>query len=68
MRRVCPSCKFVSDVEPTVRLELCPKCQAEGREVYLIDAPRPKRARRTDLIGLLATARGELARRRGVGQ
>jgi Zn-finger nucleic acid-binding protein len=64
---VCPSCNLESHVEGTVRLELCPRCRAEGREVYMAELPAARRRRRTDLIGLLATARGELARRRERG-
>jgi Zn-finger nucleic acid-binding protein len=64
MPLVCPSCNLERDVEGIGRLDLCPRCRTEGRDVYMIEAPATDRRRRTDLIGLLATARGELARRR----
>ncbi len=59
---VCPSCGLRRNVERVIRLELCPRCQAEGKDVYLIDDAGPVAGRRRhDLIGLLATARGELS-------
>jgi hypothetical protein len=64
---VCPSCKLERRVEGVARLELCPRCLASGREVYLVEGGATARPRRTDLIGLLASARAELARRREGG-
>jgi hypothetical protein len=61
---ICPTCNFQRGVEGAVRLELCPRCAADGRDVYLVEARRRAVPARHDLIGLLATARGELARAR----
>ena len=39
MRLTCPVCNFVeSRAHRAWRLEVCPRCRDEGREVYLADA------------------------------
>jgi hypothetical protein len=58
---VCPSCAFQA---PTARSSSmpCPRCNAEGKTVYLrSDGDGPIR-RRHDLIGLMAAARAEARR------
>lgn len=61
MPLVCPSCGFRDKPEAVVRLELCPKCGSEDRDVYLVDEAHPSGPRR-DLMGLLDTAREQLRR------
>jgi len=47
MRLTCPVCDYVeSRAHRAWRLELCPRCHEEGREIYLTDsATEPGRAR-----------------------
>ena len=56
---VCGRCGFSRSEEAGIRLGLCPRCQAGGKEVYL---ERKRARRRYDLVGLLAIARAELRR------
>jgi hypothetical protein len=40
MQLSCPICDFVeSRAHRAWRLELCPNCQRQGRQVYLAEAP-----------------------------
>lgn len=64
MSLVCPKCKFRRSAEAGVRLEVCPRCEAMGREAYLSRPSRGSARHPLDLIDLTSTARKELARAR----
>jgi hypothetical protein len=54
----CPECGLRQNAEAPLRLTVCRRCHDQGREVYLYSGrQRPRR----DLIGLLSTARAQLA-------
>ena len=59
MMLVCARCGFSRSEEAGIRLGLCPRCQAGGKEVYL---ERKRARRRYDLVGLLADSRAQLRR------
>ena len=58
---VCPSCAFQA---PTARSSSmpCPRCNTEGKTVYLRSNGDGPIRRRHDLIGLMAAARAEARR------
>jgi hypothetical protein len=60
----CPQCQFQRDGGALGRPGLCPRCQREGEDVYLVASDLPKVPGRRDLRGLLANARAELANAR----
>jgi hypothetical protein len=56
---VCPRCNFHEKGEPSIRPQLCPRCQVVGKDTYLHaerDPIVPGR-RHYDLGGLLTIAR-----------
>jgi hypothetical protein len=59
---VCPRCNLQRQSDPALRLDLCPRCQTVGKEIYLeaVREPVIPARRRYDLYGLLASARAQL--------
>jgi hypothetical protein len=66
MRLTCPVCDYVeSRAHRAWRLEVCPRCRDDGREVYLADsAAEPNAARiRPRPLGRLAGAASRVSPR-----
>ena len=57
---VCRRCRFQRPDDAAARLSLCPRCQRDGTDVYLVDDKDDRVRRRYDLVGLLATARSQI--------
>ena len=63
MQLTCPACEYThSGARQAWRLEVCPRCHAEGREVYLAESVERKGVRRRRPLTSLARAAARFSR------